>query len=305
MHPKLDPISLDSALAALAARQHGVVTLAELLALGFTREAIKYRVRTGRLHRIHRGVFAVGHPGLTADGFRLAAVLACGEGATLSHHSAAAELGVRPRRGGLIDVTVPTRHGRTAPRGVRLHRTTHLPDHDVFTRGRLRLTSAARTFVDCSAELHASEIARMLDAAWPRHLIDWAAIERAMERPRPGVVPLRTVISRHEPGSAATRTKAEERLRLLVLASDLPRPEINVPLGPWEIDLLWRPQRLVVEVDSAGYHGSPWAQARDLRKDQWLTARGLRVLRIPSRDPKERPDAVIALIAQALRVWSS
>ncbi|MBJ7329006.1 MAG: type IV toxin-antitoxin system AbiEi family antitoxin domain-containing protein [Solirubrobacteraceae bacterium] len=305
MRLQIDPIRPDALVAARAATQHGVITFEELLACGLTQAGIQRRVRAGLLHRLYRGVFAVGHPGLSAEGLRLAAVLACGEQAALSHVSAAAELGVRPRRGGLIDVTVPTRNGRAAPRGVRLHRVGELPVDEVIARGRLRLTSAARTFVDCSASLHPREIALMLDEAWPRHLIDWKAIERAMARPRPGVAPLRRVISGHVPGTTKTRTKAEERLRRLVLASVLPAPEVNVPLGPWEVDLLWRDWWLVVEVDSAGYHGSPWAQARDARKDEWLMERGFRVLRIPSRHPATQPELVVALIAAALRIGSS
>lgn len=301
MRPKLDPIHTDAAIAAVAARQHGVITLLQLLEAGLSRQAIGRRGRSGRLHRIHRGVYAVGHPGLSAEGLRLAALLACGPGAALSHHTAAAELGVRPRRGGLIHVTIPTRHGRTAPKGVRLHRVERLPEREVFERGPFRITSAARTFVDCSAELHDREVQRMLDAAWPRHLIDWAAIERAMEAPRPGVARLRRVINRHVPGTSDTRTKAEERLRRLVLASDLPAPEINAPMGPWEADQLWRRHRLVVEVDSSGYHDSPWAQERDARKDAWLVARGFRVLRIPSRQVRTEPAAVLALITDAIR----
>ena len=200
-----------------------------------------------------------------------------------------------------MTVTVPSRNGRTAPRGVRLHRVEVLPPEEVIVRGAFRLTSAARTFVDCSAELHDREVALMLDAAWPRRLIDWDAIAAAMEAPRPGVARLRRVLNRHTPGKNTTRTTAEERLRRLVLASSLPRPELNVPMGPWEADLLWRAHWLVVEVDSEDYHGSPWAQERDWRKDVWLAARGFRVIRIPSKHPRTQPGEVLALIAQALR----
>lgn len=307
MRPKLDPIHADAAIAALAARQRGVVTLLQLLALGLSREAVKRRVRAGRLHRIHRGVYAVGHPGLSADGLRLAAVLACGAGAALSHLSAAGELGVRPRRGGLVEVTIPTRNGRTAPDGVRLHRVAGLADDEVVVRGALRLTSPARTFVDCSATLHDREVARMLDAAWTRRLIKWDAIERALGAPRPGVARLRRVLNAHTPGEDTTRSRAEERLRRLVLASSLPRPQLNVPAGPWELDLLWWEHRLVVEVDSSAYHDSPWAKARDVRKDAWLAARGYRVLRIPSPLIRSNPRHVMSLIAGALsyRIGSS
>jgi very-short-patch-repair endonuclease len=304
MCPLPAPIPEDDAVAASAATQRGLVTRAQLSALGLSRDQVRYRVRRGRLHRIYRDVFAVGHLGLDADGLRFAALLACGDGAALSHHAAAAELRVRPRRGGLIDVTIPTRNGRQAPKWVRLHRVARLPDDELIMRGPLRLTSPARTFVDCAATLRDREVARMLDAAWIRHLIDWVAIERAMEAPRAGVGRLRRVINTHTPGEDTTRTRPEERLRRLVLGSSLPRPELNVPAGPWELDLLWREHRQVVEVDSSGYHGSPWARARDARKDAWLGARGYRVLRIPSPLIRGDPQHVLALIAEALSYGS-
>ncbi len=297
-------MSDDDAIAAIAATQRGLITRQQLRELGLTPDQIKYRVRCGRLHRIYPGVFAVGHAGLDADALRLAAVFACGSGAALSHHAAAAEFGIRPRRGGLIDVTIPTRGGRDAPEHVRLHRVARLPSDEVVVRGVLRLTSPARTFVDCSASLHDREVARMLDAAWARRLIDWVAIERAMESPRAGVVRLRRVINTHVAGKDTTRTRPEERLRRLVLGSSLPRPELNVKAGPWELDLFWREHRQVVEVDSSTYHDSPWAKARDARKDAWLGARGYRVLRIPSPLIRGDPQHVLALIAETLSFGS-
>lgn len=304
MSPLPDPIFIERAIAEIAARQRGLITRLQLYSLGLNLEQVKYRVRRGRLHRVYLHVFAVGHRGLEADALRLAAVFACGDGAVLSHLAAAAEFGIRPRRGGLIDVTVPTRNGRDAPEYVRLHRVMNLPSDEVVLRGVLRLTSPARTFVDCSATLHDREVARMLDAAWTRRLIDWVAIERALGAPRPGVARLRRVINTHTPGEDTTRSRAEERLRRLVLASPLPRPQLNVPMGPWELDLLWPEHRLVVEVDSSAYHGSPWAKARDVRKDGWLVARGYRVLRIPSPLIRSDPHHVLSLIAGALSYGS-
>lgn len=304
MPPLPAPIFIERAIAASAAAQRGLITRLQLYELGLNAGQVKYRVRRGRLHRLYRDVFAVGHRGLEADALRLAAVFACGDGAVLSHLAAAAEFGVRPRHGGLIDVTVPTRNGRDAPEHVRLHRVERLPHIEVVTRGVLRLTSPARTFVDCSASLHDREVARMLDAAWGRHLINWVAIERALGAPRPGVARLRRVINTHTPGQDTTRSRAEERLRRLVLASPLPRPRLNVPAGPWELDLLWPEHRLVVEVDSSAYHDSPWAKARDVRKDAWLAERGYRVLRIPSPLVRSDPKHVLELITQALSFGS-
>jgi predicted transcriptional regulator of viral defense system len=140
----------DVEIAALAGRQHGVVERSQLEAMGLGRGAIAHRVAAGRLHRVHRGVYAVGHPLLTANGYRMAPVLACGPGAALSHASAAALWEIRATRATRIDVSVPTAAGRGTRKGVRVHRATSLRPDEVTEKAGIRVTTPARTLLDTS-----------------------------------------------------------------------------------------------------------------------------------------------------------
>jgi hypothetical protein len=138
---------VDVEIATLAGRQHGVVSLAQLADAGLSPRAARHRVHAGRLHRVHPGVFAVGHPVLGADGRRLAAVLACGSGAVLSHRSAAAAWGLRPTSRARHEVTVPRTAG-TGPAGVEAHRARRLSPDDVTVLRAIPITSVARTLLD-------------------------------------------------------------------------------------------------------------------------------------------------------------
>ncbi len=162
---------LDLRLADLASRQHGVVHRRQLLALGVRPAGVGRRVRAGRLHPVHRGVYAVGPCDLGRDGRWLAAVLACGEDAVLSHGTAAALWGLRRAQGPVIDVAVPASGGRNAPAGVRLHRVRALGRADTHRLGSLPVTTPERTLEDLAAELAPAELARAVDAAAARGLL--------------------------------------------------------------------------------------------------------------------------------------
>lgn len=138
----------DVLVARIAARQHGVVSVAQLAEAGIGRSGIARRVEAGRLHRIHRGVYAVGHPGLCDQGRWMAAVLACGEGSVLSHRSAAALWALLPARGGPVDVTIPSSNGRARRAGIRLHRSPSLTDAATTHQKRIAVTTPARTITD-------------------------------------------------------------------------------------------------------------------------------------------------------------
>src|SRR3954470_17620565 len=148
MNLESDPPSVDVAVAAVAKRQYGLVTRAQLRSVGVGETGIRQRLRTGRLHRIHRGVYAVGHSVLPARAHYMAAVLACGPGAALSHVAAAAHLGLRASAAAVVDVTVPTRSGRRRQRGIRLHRSGRLTADDVTVHERIPTTTVARTLLD-------------------------------------------------------------------------------------------------------------------------------------------------------------
>jgi predicted transcriptional regulator of viral defense system len=165
MRTKLVTHSVGRRIAGLAAKQHGTVTREQLLTLGVSGPAISGWVREGRLHRVHRGVYAVGHPRLTSKGRFLAAVFACGPGAVLSHESAAVLWGIRQPRGPRIDVTVPTPGGRSR-RGVLIVHRARLESDEVAVKDGITVTNPARTVLDLADVLRRRPLERVLDEAF-------------------------------------------------------------------------------------------------------------------------------------------
>jgi len=259
-------------MAEVAARQHGVVTTAQLLDAGISGEGMRRRVGAGRLHRLHRGVYAVGHRAVTFEGRCLAAVMALGESAVLSHRSAAELWGLMPRAVGPIHLTVPE-GGRRKRAGLIIHRSRTLTPEQTAVKAGVRLTDPARTLADLrlglSDELHQRAARRALDLG---------------------------LISRSEVGSdaALTRSELERRFLRLCRRHRLPRPIVNARIGPYEVDFLWRESRLVVETDGFEYHGTRDAFERDRARDADLQARGYRVLRFTHRQLRQEPRTIAA-----------
>jgi very-short-patch-repair endonuclease len=285
-------MSMDRAVAELARRQHGIVTTRQLAAAGIGASGIKVRVRDGRLVRLHRAVYQVG-PVLARYGREMAALLACGNEAVLSHHSAAAIWGFRPPH--QEDVHVTTERARTTSRpGIQVHRSASL---QAAVREGLYLTTPARTLLDLASRLPLQELERAVEQAIVLRLTTNDLIEAQCEPGRRGAAKLRRALL-IEPG--LTRSEGERRLRRLVRAAGLPRPVSNTRVAGWEVDLLWREQRLVVEVDGFAFHGSRHAFERDRRRDADLVAAGYRVVRFTWRQIKHEPEAVIARLAVLL-----
>jgi very-short-patch-repair endonuclease len=281
----------DRAIAALAARQHGVVSTAQLAAAGIGRRGVAHRVAHGRLTRLHRGVYQVG-PVAAPRGREMAALLACGESAALSHHSAAAVWQIRPEFRGGVHITVSGCDARSR-RGVRVHQSASL---NAAVKDGLRLTTAARTLEDLAHCLPQRELDRAVNEAQVLRLVTDGELASLARRSRP----LRDALH-VEP--ALTRSEAERRLLQLVRAARLPRPETNVRIAGHEVDFVWREQRLVVEVDGFAYHATRQAFERDRRRDAALQAAGYRVLRFTWRQITKEPHAVVAQIARLLRPW--
>jgi len=245
----------DRAVAELARTQHGVVTRAQLRALGLGDDAVDWRVRKRRLHRVHRGVYVVGYPHLTRNGRFLAAVLACGDGAALSHVSGAVLWGMLNGGGGKIHVTAGTRRRRP---GLIVHETA-LEEGEVTTRSGILVTKPARTLIDLADVAPRRTLERALDEAEYLRL-DCTGL--APRHGRSGSGRLSSVLAVHAAGSTRTRSHLEELFLALCDKHDLPRPEVNVHVEGYECDFVWREQRLIVETDGATAHGTTRAMKR-------------------------------------------
>ena len=275
-------------LAALAKRQHGVVARRQLRALGLGPGAIDSRLRFGRLHAVHRGVYAVGHAGLNQRGIWLAAVLAHGESAVLSHLSAAALWGLL---GPAQPTDVTSTHSRPGRRGIRLHRATVHPDERAIRHG-IPVTSVARTLLDVAELSPERRLRRAYEEADRLGLLNRAAFERVRERGRGrrGLAAIGHLVA--EERSGATRSSLEDLFVALCHTHSLPVPAVNASLLGFEVDALWPEQRLVAELDGFAFHRHRAAFERDRARDAALQAAGYRVVRFTHRRLDREPGAV-------------
>ncbi len=290
-------------IASLAGRRHGVVTRGELRQLGFSDSAIDRRVAAGRLHRLHRGVYAVGHDVLTRRGRWLAAVLACGPGAALSHASAAAHWEIRRGEPARVVVSVPTAGGRARTRKT-VHRRTDLRPDEVTVRHGIPVTTAPRTALDLAATLQRAHLERLLDEIEIRELTDYPAL-RAIAAAHPGhrgTARLRAALATHDAGSDVTRSGLETCFVQICDAHGLPRPRINQPVAGRTGDFLFPEARVVVETDTWRYHRTRRAFEDDRARDALLARAGYRTLRFTDHHLEVEPAVVAATIAGLLRL---
>jgi very-short-patch-repair endonuclease len=273
--------------------------VAQLHAAGMGEGAIRNRALRGRLIRLHRGVYAVGHSQLTPLGWRWAAVLACGGPglAALSHRSAAAVWDLLPSPA-QFDVSTLANARSTAK--IRVHR--GLQPQDLTTVDGLPLTTVARTLVDLTATLTPHQTERVVHRAEHLRLLDTRSLNAQLARAQGRrTKPLRTAIERlqvREPD--ITRTELEERFLALVLDAQLPRPEVNAMVGEEEVDFLWRAERLIVETDGAATHLTAEAFEEDRRRDAVHSMMGFRTLRFTWRQVVYEPRFVAAAIVAAI-----
>jgi very-short-patch-repair endonuclease len=275
--------SPDAALAVLAGSQHGVVSRAQLEALGLRRDAVLRRVEQKRLQRLYPGVYAVGHDALTPDSRRLAAVLACGPGALLSHRAGGALQGLLPSSP-QAEVTVP--HGRKPKPGLLIHRSRLIhPDDRSGVRG-IPVTSVARTLVDLADVLSEQRLAKAVHEAEVRRVFDLSAIEAAIARlpGRKGRHKLSRALTAYRPELHFLRSEAERRFNQLCENHSLPQPQFNLNLAGHEIDAYWEDLSIAVEVDGGETHHTRRAFHEDRARDRRLAAQGIRVVRVTSRD---------------------
>ena len=276
----------DAVIGRIATVQGGVVSSAQLHGVGLSAEAIQRRIRAGRLHPLHRGVYAVGHALLGPEGRWWAAILALGEAAFLSHESAAHAHGIRLTASGLVHVTVRGRGGRERHPGIKVHRPLELPSDEVTSLRGLPITAPART----------------LDRAEHQRLIDFADLHQLLQRypRRPGTRSLKAQLARYR-GPIDVRSELERLVYQLCEARGLPLPNVNCSIEGRVRDFYWPHCRLVVEADSYGWHRSPSALNVDRERDVELVLAGYRVLRFTYEQITQRPEWVANCIAAALR----
>jgi very-short-patch-repair endonuclease len=286
-------------LAAIAGLQRGRVSRRQLLAVGMTKATIETMLRHGRLYRLHRGVYAVGHLAPIELGRETAALLAMAGDAVLSHGTAAAIWNLRPP-GPEIEVTVVGSVARKRP-GIGVHRTTRLHPSERRLHKDLPLTSPARTLLDLAPHVTARELERALDEGLTRRIVRLSQLSDVLSRANghAGAAMLRALVQDRRP-TTVTRSPTEEIMLKLIRQAKLPPPEMNVRMHGYEADFFWREQGVVVEVDSYTYHTSRSAFERDRRKDAVFRSAGLDVLRFSRYQIKAEPYFVIAQVMQAL-----
>jgi hypothetical protein len=271
----------DRRIARIAARQHGVVTVRQLRGGGLDKHAVRRRLKTGRLFALHRGIYAVGYPGESQETRWMAAVLACGSGAALSHGSAAALWGFLGAPDGPVDIVTPNRNGPTVRQGIRLHRFKSLAPGEITRRCGIPVTTPARTIADLSGTV----------PSW-----QW---RRAVRQAEISGLAL-------GPGFTTDRTRSDVERDFLRLCRryGIPLPAVNVRAGRWTVDFLWPRQRLAVETDSYRYHRGTIAFEDDHARDLDLRQRGFAVRRFTDRQIREEPALVVGDLREALGLAS-
>lgn len=263
-------MSVDLAIARRALRQHGNVTREQLLALGLNSAAISYRVKTGRLYRVHHGVYAVGRPPKTALERASAAVLACGPGAALSHHSALTlwELADRWRFGFEVSVRTDRR-----PNGIRTHLCPDLEPRDFRRHNGIRVTSPARTLLDCTPLLSRKALARAVNEALRRKLVRRSDLADVVERFRNhrGAGRLAEFV---ETKGGPTRSGWEDAFPAFCRHFGLPEPVMAAKVAGWEVDALFADEKVIVELDGWDFHSSRQSFESDRERDTSTLATG-------------------------------
>ncbi len=295
------PRPIDRLVADLADSQHGVVARRQLIELGLSHWGIDERLRQGRLFVVYRGVYAVGRRGIGREGWWMAATLTAGQGAVLSHRSAAA-LWRLAKPGGHPEVTVLGDAGRARRRGLTVHRTSSLPRAEAVIREGIPTTTVARTLVDLAEVVSRREVERALDEAQFLRRLDQRSVRAALaEHPgRTGAKRLGRTFEEHVIGATRTNEGLEEGFFGLCRAAGIPDPLVKVRIGPYEVDFLWPEARLVVETDDRASHERNATYESDRERDAYLDDAGYRVRRFTWRKVTQSPDTVVRTVRRLL-----
>lgn len=285
----------------IADRQYGVAARAQLLSAGVSRESILGSLEAERLRPMFRGVYAVGHAAVGREAWWQAALLACGAGAVLSHHSAAQLWRLRHGEQFPISVIVPGDRGR---KHDRIHaRRMALDRSEWMVLDGLRLTTPARTIVDMAGELGPRQMRELVERAQDLRRFDANRIEAVLgrHRRRPGCRPLLHLLPLLKADADGAKSYLERLFLKLVREARLPEPDVNAMIENRERDFVWREQRLVVEVDGYAHHSSRKAMRRDKRRDRVLTAALWRPARFTYEEVAFEPTATADELASLLR----
>jgi very-short-patch-repair endonuclease len=289
-------------LGAVLGRQHGVVSRRQLRALGLSEDTVDARVRKGVLLRVERGVYSAGHVRLSDEGRLMAAVLARGAGAVLSHRSAGALWGIWRSGSPVVDVTV-ARPGGPASRGmVIVHRCAALDPADVTRKRGIPVTRPARTLLDLAEVVPTRALEQALDDAERLGLCSEKQLHRVIARSpgRIGGSRLGFVLADHAAGTTATVNDFEELFFALCREHGIPDPLVNTRLGPYRPDFIWHEARVIVETDGRATHGTRRAFEEDRARDAELTTAGWRVLRFTWRQLEQKRAWVANMVLKLL-----
>lgn len=290
---QVQKLGRDRALAVLAGRQHTIVAHRQLVTLGFSRHTITHMVDRSRLRVVHRGVYAVGPARLTREARWMAAVLAAGPAAVLSHRSAAALWRLISDDGRVVEVTVDR---DLRPRTGVHARFTKLRDDELTTVDGVSVTTVARTILDLAAVLPRQRLERAMDEAEVRQLTDATTLPALLDRHprRRGAGVLRQILAEHL-AATITRSEFEERFLAFLIDNALPRPLVNHQIpDAGECDFAWPEARLIVELDGYATHGTRRGFEADRARDRALQVAGWRVIRITWRQLRDEPRRIVA-----------
>ena len=292
----------DRALALLASRQHGVVSIRQLeQRLGFSHQAVLRAVASGRLHRVYRGVYAVGHTELSPRGECLAAVLAVGPGALLSYYSAGWLWGLWSGSPAPFEVTAYVPRHHRPPKGVVRHRARNLIEEDRALVDGIPVTSVARTLLDLAWKLRSDQLRRVLARAEDLGLLDLEAVHAVIERSRGhhGAKRLRHALAIYE-RPIWTRSEFERRFVEYLVASGLPRPATGWNEVGYELDVFWPEFDFGVELDTWETHGTRDAFERDHDRDLDFALADIETIRVSERQFQREPEEIATKIARLL-----
>lgn len=311
--PSFGQPPFDEALAGLAGRQQAVFAAWQAVELGITGAGLRKRAQRARLHRIYTGVYSLVPPTLlTGKGWWMAAVLACGPGAVLSHRTAAALHDLRRTARAKVDVTVPGRSGRKHA-GIDIHRSTTLAEADVTSVDGIPCTSIARTMFDIAEVVDRRALERAYDQAEMMGVFNLRALEDQIARhpTRPAACAVKSVLEEHYVGSTGTWSVLEEAFLALCRRLGLPAPSVNrwIDLGDGgtmiQADFVWFEQRVIVETDGRRVHGTHQARERDPRRDQRAIVAGWTPIRTTwrqvTRRPRELEPTLLALVGRQIQ----